>query len=412
MSTITTTRLDCGMDLVIEPISGVRSAGMCWLVPGGTAREPEPLEGLGAMWSELVFRGAGGRDARASADALDRLGVSRGADTETFFFRFTGTMLGARVADALPLYADMVRAPRFDGADIEPVRDLCLQEIEALVDDPHERVMLLARQMHAPAPLNRSGLGRPESLTAISPDDLTREWDRTAKPEGAVLAVAGALDPGEITERVRSLTADWSGSAPEIEPGAPAPRGRRHLDDDTNQVHLAVVHDAPPERSPDAPLERVIAAVLSGGMSSRLFTEVREKRGLVYSVSAQYAASRDFGRVAAYAGVTPDKARETLDVLRAELTRLTAEGDAGGVTDSEFARAITGIKSSLVMGGESTSARAAALATDWFRLGRPRSLDERLAQIDAVTRDEVNAYASRRSLGELTIASIGPAGSL
>lgn len=409
MSSITTRALDCGMTLIVESVPGVRSAGLSWLISGGSAREPESLEGLGAMWTDLLFRGAGERTARQHADALDRLGVSRHADVQTFFMRLSGTMLGERVVDALPLYCDMVLAPRMDSSSIEPVRDLCVQAIEALADDPHERVMLRLREKHAPPPINRSGMGRIETLEMIQRDDLLTQWRELANPVGSVIAVAGAADPDAIEARLNELLAGWSGVAADVQWSEPTTRGYHHEQDETNQVHIAVAHDAPRESHADAMLERVLAAVLSGGMSGRLFTEVREKRGLVYSVNASYSTSREYGRVAAYAGTTPEKAQETLDVLMHELRRLSRDsGGVGEVTQSEFDRAVVGMKSTLVMSGESTSARAAALATDWFRVGRPRSLEERAAEVDALTPEMVNDYISRRSLGDVTVVTIGP----
>lgn len=409
MSRIDTRRLECGMDLIVESLPQVRSAGLTWFVSGGSAREPADKEGLGAMWSELLFRGAGGRGSRQCADAMDRLGVSRSAHVQTFFMAIDGVTLGRRAADALPLFVDMVRKPTMAPASIEPVRDLCVQAIEALADDPHDRVMLLARRKHMPEPINRSGMGRLETLRSISRDDLVGEWARLARPVGSVIALAGAVDADAIEDRLNELLADWSGQATEATWGESASRGGHHLPDETNQAHIAVMHDAPKEASEDSLLERVVTSVLSGGMSGRLFTEVREKRGLVYSVNAGYAASRDFGAVTAYAGTTPDKAPETLDVLVGELRRINGPTSAGGgIRRDEFDRAVVGMKSRLVMSGESTSARASALATDWFRIGRPRSLEEVEASIDAVTFERVNDYLSRRSLGEITVATIGP----
>jgi predicted Zn-dependent peptidase len=148
--------------------------------------------------------------------------------------------------------------------------------------------------------------------------------------------------------------------------------------------------------------------VLSGGTAGRLFTEVREKRGLCYSVSAGYASGRDFGAVTAYVGTTPERAQESLDVLWAELARIgTAEG---AVTQEEFERAVIGMKSRLVFAGESTAARAAGLATDLHRLGRARGLAEMAAQIDAVTLGQVADYLRRRDMGRVTIQTLGPAG--
>jgi predicted Zn-dependent peptidase len=407
-STIETRRLACGMDLIVEPIAGVRSVGMSWLVAGGSAREPSDQEGLGAMWSELLFRGAGGRDAREHADALDRLGASRNANVQTYFMRLSSVMLGARVHDALPLLADMVTSPAMDASSIEPVRDLCVQSIEALADDPHERVMLLAREKHVDEPLNRSGMGRIDSIESLSRERLTDGWRDVARPQGSAIAFAGDVDADAIESRLNALLEDWEGEAPGIETGASAPRGYHHQTDETNQVHIAIAHDAPKELDEASMCERVVIAALSGGMSGRLFTEVREKRGLVYSVNASYGPSRDFGRVAAYAGTTPERAQETLDVMLEQLQLLSAAG-GDALRQDEFDRAVVGMKSNLVMSGESTSARAGALGTDWFRRGAARTLQDVADEIDALTLDQVNAHIAQRELGALTIATIGPA---
>ncbi|MDX2116463.1 MAG: pitrilysin family protein [Planctomycetota bacterium] len=433
MPPITTITLECGLPLLCETIPGVRSAGVTWLLPAGTAREPAGRLGLGAMWAELLMRGAGDLDSRAQADAFDALGVSRGTGVETFHVSVTATLLGSRLAGALPLLVDMVRRPRMDGASVEPARDLCMQSIESLQDDPPERLMLLLKQLHAPEPINRSALGTMEGLQAITADELLPEWRARAVPApptggsaegsasaeagllggGAVLAIAGDVDPAAVARQLDGLLKGWSGSA---QPVAWTPRQRlnpaqpayHHEQDKTNQVHIALAYDGPSERDPSAWPERLATAVLSQGMGSRLFTEVREKRGLCYSVSTSYSTDAAFGRSVAYVGTTPEKAQQSLDVLLAELRRIrTAEG---AVTSEEFARAVTGMKSKLVMSGESSSARAAALARDWHRLGRPRSLDEMARAIDRLTLEDVNRWlASGPALSGATIVTLGPA---
>jgi predicted Zn-dependent peptidase len=134
---------------------------------------------------------------------------------------------------------------------------------------------------------------------------------------------------------------------------------------------------------------------------------VREKRGLCYSVSASYAPGKELGSVLAYVGTTPERAQTSLDVLIAELERIMTA--AGAVTEEEFGRAMIGMKSRLVFAGESTSARAASLAHDMHRLGRPRSLDDIARELDGLTLGRVNEYLSRRKLGRLTIQTLGPA---
>ncbi|TVQ60874.1 MAG: insulinase family protein [Phycisphaerales bacterium] len=406
MGDIRTIRLDCGMPLLVEPNAGVRSAGLSWLFQGGSASDPEGRLGLCAMLHELLLRGSRSLDSRAQADAFDRLGVNRSTDALTRHYRVAATLVGDRLLEALPLIVGMVREPAFAEGSVGPVRELCLQSIESLADDPQERCVLGAKARHHPEPINRSGYGTPEGLAAITRDDLAAHWSACAVPEGSVLAVAGAVDPDAVAQRLNELLDGWRGRRDEPALGATPARGYAHEADESNQVQIVLVHDAPPEAHEDAILERTVVSVLSGGMSGRLFSEVREKRGLCYAVSCAYRADRDRGTVTAYVGTTPDRAEESLRVLRAELERVHEA--SGRITPEEFERAKVGMKSRLVFSGESTSARAGAMAGDWTRLGRARTLEDVASEIDAVTLDRVNDYLSRRRLGTLTIQTVGP----
>jgi predicted Zn-dependent peptidase len=412
MSTITTVHLPCGTPLLMESMSGVRSVGLTWLVPAGFATDPEDRRGLATMLSEMMARGSGDLDSRAFADRMDTLGASYDIDAGPRHMRISSTLVGARLREALPTIADIVLRPRLEEDAVEPTRDLALQALEGLKDDPQERAMLALRERHIAPPLNRSDYGTVEGLTAITRDDLVAGWARQGRPGGAIIAIAGDLDaaggPGAIADALAGLLSGWSGAAPEIAPGRPTDRGTdHHIPDSSSQVQIALMHDAPAEKHPDSRLERVVSAVLSGGMASRLFTEVREKRGLCYAVSQSYAAERDAGRCTAYVGTQPERAQESLTVLIEQLHHI--QTPAGRITEEEFHRAIIGIRSSLVLAGESTSARAGALAGDQFRIGRPRSLTELDASYASITLDEVNAYLARRSIGEMTVVSLGPA---
>jgi len=407
MDRIVTRTLSCGMALLVERMSGVKSVGLAWNVPAGSAHDPADRVGISAMWAELLLRGAGELDSRAHADALDKLGVSRGTHVETFALGVSATLLGSRLADALPLIVDMVRRPRMDERQIEPVRDLCLQAIESLKDDPQERVQVMLKERHAPAPINRSSLGTVEGISAVKADELRELWEARAKPGGSVMALAGDVDADAAAKQLERLLAGWSGAGERLtwDEGT-APRGYVHETDQTNQVHIAVAHDGPAEKDEGSWPERVATAVLSGGMSGRLFTEVREKRGLCYSVYASYGTDATFGRTVAYVGTTPERAQESLDVLMGEIMRLRTE--EGRVTPEEFQRAVVGMKSKLVTSGESSGARAAALVRDYHRLGRGRSLEEMTARIDALKVEDVNRHLRGSSLGRMTIATIGP----
>ena len=399
--------LGCGLRVILESMSGVRSASASLLVPAGAAADPEDRQGLSALWEELLHRGAGGLDSRGQADAFDRLGVNRSIGAGARYMRLGVVMPGDRTGEALGLLFDTARRPRFDADSIAPARDLALQAIESLRDDPRERAVLAARARRRAAPFDRSGLGVPDHLAAATRGDLVEQWRVRAVPEGSILAVAGAFDVDAALAALSTLVEGWTGRFEAPRPGGDAPRGYAHELDESNQVQIIVLGDGPPEPDPDAWHERVVAAVLSGGMSGRLFTEVREKRGLCYAVSAGYRADADTGVVSAYVGTTPERAQESLDVLRSELDRLGTPG--GAVTREEFDRAVVGMKSRLVFKGESTGARAAGLAGDAAAFGRPRTLEELAAAIDAVTLDGVNEYLGRREPGRRTIQTLGPA---
>ena len=406
MDGITTRTLDCGLVLLVERMGGVRSAAVSWMVPAGAARDPEDRQGLAAMWHELLLRGCGDLDSRAHADALDRLGATRSCDVGMHYIRLGMTLLGERVVEALPLLVDMVRRPRFEAESIEPVRDLSLQALASLADEPQQRASLAARARHYAAPMGRSGMGTEAGLRAITRQDVVDGWRSRAVPGGSVLAIAGAVDADAIAARLDGLLRGWAGRAGEVARGPTPERGYAHEPDESNQVQILVMFDAPAESEADARLERAVAAVLSGGMSGRLFTEVREKRALCYAVSASYATEKDGGTLVAYVGTTPERAQESLDVLWAELGRIGTP--AGAVTAAELQRAAVGMKSRLIFSGESTGARAGALAGDYVRLGRARPLSELTAQIDGLTVDGVNAYLARRRAGRATIQTLGP----
>ncbi len=409
MNTIQVRQLACGMPVLFEPMSGVGSVGVTWLIPAGSSTDPEQREGLCAMLSELLFRGAGELDSRAQADALDRVGLSRSCEPSTHHIRLGFALTGDRLNAALPLIVDMVRRPRMEEASVDPARQLALQSLESLADDPQQRAMIACKARHADLPFNRSGLGTEAGLEAVTRDDLVAHWAHRARPEGSILAIAGAIHPegvDDLAMKLDGLLAGWTGSPPPIGRAVSKLRGTFHHEtDDSAQVQIVLMHDAPAERDHESAAERVVSAVLSGGMSCRLFTEVREKRGLCYAVSQGYATDRDWGRCVAYVGTTPERAQVSLEVLTAELDRV--QTPAGAVTPDEFDRAITGIRSSVVMSGESTGARASALAMDQFRLGKPRTLEEVEARYAGLTLGEVNGYLETRRSIPRTVVTLG-----
>lgn len=406
MGHIVVHQLASGMPLIIERMEGVKSAALSWILPAGAAYDPIDKQGRAAMWGELLMRGGGSKNSREQADAFDRVGAGRSVDVGVQVLRVASTMLGSKASEALGLLTEMVLQPRMDYDAIDPARDLALAAIESLQDDPQERASLLLRERHHPEPLNRSGLGTVEGLNGMEREDLVMGWLGRCRPEQSVLAIAGDIEPGPMIDRVSQLLHGWSGGVTDFTLGKAPARGYSHCEDPSNQVQILLAHDAPSEADSDSVLEKFVISVLSGGMSGRLFSEVREKRGLCYSVNAGYRGDKTFGVVSAYVGTSPERAQQSLDVLWEQLARL--RDPAGAVTPEEFERAKVGMKSSVVFSGESTGARAASLASDQRRLGRARSLEEIARQIDEVTLERVNDYLKRREMGKVTIQTLGP----
>ena len=403
MPTIHHETLASGLQLVIEPMAGVKSLALSVLLPAGAAFEPEDQLGVCAVLTEMLNRGAGGLSAREHSDALDQLGVQRDIDNDSRHISLRASMLADKAADALPLLLDMIVRPNLDDAAFEPARDLCVQSINSMLDEPQHRVSELLRLQHQPAPYGRSSLGDRDCLLKLTNADVRSFAQNTLRPGRAILSLAGDIDPARARAMLEKSLDGWAGVGPEWPEPTPAARGYMPVVSDGAQVHIALAYDAPPEGDERSVLQHTAAAVLSGGMSGRLFTEVREKRGLCYAVVARYAGQRNWGTVTGYAGTTPERAQETLDVFTGELRRLSE-----GVDESEFERAIVGMKSRLVMQGESSGARAAAIASDVAILDQPRSLDELTQRVDSVTLDALNHYVKANPPGDITLVTLGP----
>ena len=394
---------DNGLVLVAEAVPGAQSLAMSLMTPAGVVAEPADASGMATMLSEMLCRGAGELDAKAHSDALDQLGVQRGTSVETTHVRLSATMIGSKLPEAMPLLADMIRCPMLSEDALEPSRDLALQTLDSLQDEPQQKVFLDLRHRHFPEPFGRSPYGRREDIERISLEQVKDYWRQSVTPGGSILGFAGRFDWDQLRDMVGQLLGDWQGRSTERTPQAAGARGYSHDRADTVQVHIGVAYDAPPEPDSLSIVQRAAAAVLSGGMSGRLFTEVRERHGLCYAVSASYVSNKQLGAMLSYAGTTAPRAQQTFDVLTAELRRLSQ-----GVEADEFERAVVGMKSSLVMQGESTGARANAISIDQYVYGRSRTLDERIAQVDAVTLDQLNSFVRSRPPGEMTVVTIGP----
>lgn len=413
-SGVQTRRLANGLTIVGESLPDKRAGAWTLLVPSGSATEPQGLDGLTGVLEGLSYRGAVAkdgtqRDSRALSDALDDLGVDRGGGSDVEYTTFGGATLADYLPQALELYSDIARRPLFlqpdfDSEEFEAQRQLALQALDSLEDNPARKMFVQLRRVYFPDDYGRSPMGSHEGLEALTLDALRADYAARFRPDGAILAFAGGFDFDEVADVAENLFADWNGelaSAPQ--PQTVQSGGMHHIAQETAQQHIGVAYAGVPSTHEHFYNYRMAMSVLSGGMGARLFTEVREKRGLVYSVSASAASLRGCGFTLAYAGTTPERSQETLDVLLHELQRVK-----DGVTEEEVERAKVGMLSSLVMQEESSRARAGAIARDQFVLGRVRPLDEITAAIQAVTPQTIHEFYQANPPQDFTVVTLGP----
>jgi predicted Zn-dependent peptidase len=392
-----------GLVLVAEPILSLESAAFTLLVPAGTSYEAISRAGLSGVTCEMTLRGAGHRDARKLVEDLENLGVERGESVADSHISYSGATLAKNLPAALAIYADILRRPQLPASQLEPVREAALGELQSVEDEPGHKVMLELRRRFYPQPWGRSSHGDEPGLSAMTLADVQAFHRQHFQPQGAILGVAGRVDWEALKDQVGQLLGDWPGQAalPVEEPTHPYPI--THLHHDANQTQVGIAYGSVPYRHPDYFRASGAVGALSGGMSARLFTEVREKRGLCYSVYASYHTLRDRGGVLCYAGTSAERAQETLDVMLGELIRL-----ADGITQQELDRLKARIKSGLIMQQESSSARSAAVARDWYHLGRVRTLDEIARLVDELSCDSINGYLRENPPRDFTVVTLGP----
>jgi predicted Zn-dependent peptidase len=392
-----------GMVLLGEPMEGVQSAAFGFMLSAGSSVVPEGCCGAANVISDWIFRGAGARNSRQLSDALDGLGLHRASSISSSHLSIGAAMEASELSEALGLYADVINAPLLEDDQFELARQLAVDEVMALDDDPRQKVMLKLREEFYPHPLGRSTAGHVEELKALTAD-ATREIIKDRfNLSGAIFSVAGKYDFDAVVKQMEELfETGESEKLEEVSFGAQEPK-YTHLPNDGAQVHIGLMTKTVKPDDKDYYNCRTAVSVLSGGMSARLFTEVREKRGLCYAIGARYHSLKEAAGIACYGGTTPDKAQETLDVITAEFNRL---GD--GISNEELKRAKVGLKSSLILQSESSSSRAGSIASDYYVLGRVRSLDEIKEAIEQTSVDSVLSFLQRNKFDGYTVVTIGP----
>ncbi len=396
-------KLQNGMTVLGEVMPWLESAAFSFSVPAGCQYDPSERLGLASFVCEMVQRGAGSLDSREFIERLESLGVDYGSSTSVFHTHFNGAMPAERIYEALAVYRDVIRNPWLPGDQIEDARQVGIQEIRSLDDDLSQRVLLQLRLRQYGQPSGRWSHGTFEGVNAVDSNDIGTFFERHYQPDGLILTIAGNIDWPILVKSVETMFGDWTGKAtnPIVET-API-RGSLHIPFESQQVHIGIACPTRTYNDPDYFLARAATGVLSDGMSSRLFSELREKRGLCYSVFASLHSVLTQACVVAYVGTGTDRAQQSLDALVEQLVKLRE-----GVSESELGRFKIQIRSSLVMQQESSRSRAGSIAGDWMHLGRVRTLNELTDVINGLTVECVNKFLDENPYEKFNLVTLGP----
>ena len=400
-------QLPNGIEMVGQYMPSLSSITLGFQLDAAVINEPEDKAGLAHLFEYMLFQGTKQKDARALNEAFESLGVRKGASTAWEWTRVLAQMVNTKFDATLPLMHEILLTPTFPQSELEQMRSIILQEIRRRDDEPMSRIFDLVRaSFFKGSAFARLSLGTTESVQKLQRSDLRDFWQARYRPNDVIFSIAGKFDWDHVVEQVQGLFGDWSGQAEPSPIQHLAPTSDIVLEyQEGKQEHLGLMSPFPNYTDPDYYAAQVISEVLGGNMASRLFVEVREKRGLVYGVSAGLLSNKYMGALRIYAGTTPEQGHECLEVIVNELRKLEQDG----ITSDELDRAKVQLMSENVMRGEGSGARMGALATSWKYEHKLRTIQEVKDAIDAVTREQVLNVLHRFSpLNPLTVAAIGP----
>jgi predicted Zn-dependent peptidase len=383
----------------------VRSAALGFFIGTGSRAESDDQAGLSHLLEHLLFRGTASYSSLEIDQLFDAMGAELNAGTGKETTSVYARVLDRHIPRAFDVIADMVWRPEIADIDIE--REVILQEIAMYEDDPQDKVFdVLGRAVFGDHPLGRAVIGRAEVIRRAQREEIGQFHDARYVPGNVVIAAAGSVDHDALVAMARDSGPSEGGEAPSPggapEPGAPTVVFERK---DTEQYHVCLGGPGVSRHDDRRFALRVLDAIIGGTSSSRLFQEVREKRGLayaVYSFSSQYA---DTGQVGVYLGTGPDQLAEAMRVLAAELDRMREDP----ASDEELVRAKENAKGRLVLSLESTSTRMNRLGASILTGVPLLSVDELIDRIDAVTIDDVRELVDTLyGRDRLSAAGIGP----
>ncbi len=400
-----------GLRVVTQFVPGVQSASVGLWVQVGSRDEVPSLAGAAHFLEHLLFKSTPTRTATSIAQQIDAIGGELNAFTGKEHTCYYAHVLDENVDEAIDLVADVVLRGRCLSGDMEIERDVVLEEIAMRDDDPEDLLgEAFLASMYGAHSLGRPVIGSTESIAAMARRQLHSFHVRRYTPDRMVLAVAGNVDHRAIVAAARAAFAGHlqPGTAPvAARPGTakvPGKPGFSLLRQETEQAHLTLGVRTAGRAEPDRWAVSVLNTALGGGLSSRLFQEIRETRGLAYSVYSSVDAFAETGALSVYAGCSPERLAEVVDLATTILTDVAENG----LTAAEFDRAKGALRGNVVLGLEDSSSRMHRIGQSELNYGRHRTVAQSLRQLDRVRRSDVNALAARLLTGPFGGAVVGP----
>lgn len=396
--------LSNGFRIVTENMPGLESASIGIWVNAGGRHERVEQNGIAHFLEHMAFKGTKRRSALQIAEAIEDVGGYINAYTSREVTAYYARVLKGDVALAMDVIGDILRNPVFDPSEIETERGVILQEIGMSLDTPDDVVFDWLQEAAYPnQPIGRTILGPAERVRAFSREDLSGFVAQHYGPQNLILSAAGAVDHDMIVRMAEDMFGDMAARPVGDAQVAKFLSGERREVKTLEQAHFTLALEAPGYRDDDFYTAQVFASAFGGGMSSRLFQEVREKRGLCYSIFSSIGSHSDTGMMTIYAGTSGDDIAELADITVDELKRA-----AGDLSQAEVTRARTQMKAGLLMGLESPSSRAERLARVVGIWGRVPPLSETVTKIDAVGVAQVRGFAEKLSGEQAAMALYGP----
>lgn len=398
------TRLANGLVVVTEAMPHVATVALGVWVGAGARDEREDEHGLSHLLEHMAFKGTARRSAQAIAEDIENVGGDINAATSVEYTCYTARVLGEDIGLALDVLGDILTASTFDPAELERERGVILQEIAAVEDTPDDLVGdLFVETAYPGQPLGRPILGRPETVSAFTPDAIRAFVDRHYRPGRMVIAAAGAVEHEAVVDAAHRFFGGMTEGAGPDAPPAAYRGGETRLERKHEQVNVMLGLPGRSFRDRDYYATQLFAQALGGSISSRLWQEVREKRGLAYSVDAFHWPFSDTGLFGLAAGVSKADARPFMEVA-IDTLRETAES----LTEAELARAKAQVKVGLLAALETPAGRIERLARQTLAWGRIVPMRELVERVEAVDLDTARAAGAALLAGAPTLAAVGP----